>query len=93
MSDAAAKALIRLPVGIAGTDGPTRMECEGITVAEALFDCVTREPRLKQRIFREDGSVWVGVFVNGRNVRQGAGLATKLNDGDEIRLLPPIAGG
>ncbi len=36
--------------------------------------------------------MWVGVFVNGRNVRQGDGLATRLNDGDEIRLLPPIAG-
>lgn len=69
------------------------MECEGRTVAEALADCVAKEPRLRARIFREDGTVWVGVFVNGRNVRQGGGLETGLNDGDEIRLLPPIAGG
>ncbi len=69
------------------------MECEGRDVAEALADCVAREPRLRARIFREDGSVWVGVFVNGRNVRQGEGLATLLKDGDEIRLLPPIGGG
>jgi len=88
-----ARAVIRLPVGIAGADGPARMECEGSTVAEALGDCVTREPRLESRIFRDDGSVWVGVFVNGRNVRQGDGLTTVLSDGDEIRLLPPIAGG
>ena len=88
-----ARAFIKLPVGIAGADGPTGMECEGATVAEALADCVTREPRLKSRIFRDDGSVWVGVFVNGRNARQGAGLDTALKDGDEIRLLPPIAGG
>ena len=87
------KALIRLPVGIAGADGPARMECEGTTVAEALADCVAREPRLKARIFRDDGTVWVGVFVNGRNIRQGEGLATALDEGDEIRLLPPIAGG
>ena len=88
-----ARALIRLPVGIAGPGGPTRMRCEGSTVAEALADCVGREPRLRSRIFRDDGSVWVGVFVNGRNARQGEGLETVLNDGDEIRLLPPIAGG
>ena len=69
------------------------MECEGGTVAEALADCVSRTPRLRSRIFREDGSVWVGVFVNGRNVRQREGLDTILADGDEIRLLPPIAGG
>lgn len=88
-----AKALIRLPVGIVGADGPARMECEGTTVAEALADCVARQPRLKTRIFRDDGSVWVGVFVNGRNARQAGGLTAPLTDGDEIRLLPPIAGG
>jgi MoaD family protein len=69
------------------------MECRGRTVAEALADCVAREPRFKERIFREDGTVWVGVFLNGRNVRQTGGLEQALGDGDEIRLLPPIAGG
>jgi molybdopterin converting factor small subunit len=88
-----AKALIRLPVGVAGADGPTRMECHGATVAEVLADCVAKEPRLKTRIFREDGTVWVGVFVNGRNMRLISGLETCIEDGDEIRLLPPIAGG
>jgi sulfur-carrier protein len=88
-----AKASIKLPPGIAGKDGPATMECEGRDVAEALADCVAREPRLKARIFREDGSVWVGVFLNGRNIRQAGGLDISLADGDEIRLLPPIAGG
>jgi len=48
---------------------------------------------LKPRIFRDDGSVWVGVFVNGSNVRQAGGFETPLHDGDELRLLPPIGGG
>lgn len=88
-----ARALVRLPVGIAGDGGPKVMECEASTVGEALDDCVVREPRLKTRIFRDDGSVWVGVFLNGKNVRQAGGLASPLADGDEIRILPPIAGG
>jgi molybdopterin synthase sulfur carrier subunit len=88
-----ARASIRLPVGIAGADGSTRLECEGATVGDALADCVAREPRLRKRIFRDDGALWVGVFLNGKNVRHGAGLDTLLGDGDEIRILPPIAGG
>jgi molybdopterin converting factor small subunit len=88
-----ARAVIKLPPGIAGAEGPAVLECEGRDVGEALADCVAREPRLRSRIFRDDGSVWVGVFLNGRNVRQADGLATPLSDGDQIRLLPPIAGG
>jgi MoaD family protein len=84
---------MKLPVGLVEGANPAGVECEGRTVAEALADCVARDPRLKSRIFRADGGVWVGVFVNGRNIRQREGLDTPLADGDEIRLLPPIGGG
>ena len=84
---------IKLPPGLAGAAGTSRLECRGDTVGEALADCVDREPRLRSRVFREDGTVWVGVFLNGRNVRQGGGLDTPLAEGDEIRIMPPIAGG
>jgi molybdopterin synthase sulfur carrier subunit len=88
-----ARAHIKLPVGLVGADGPRELHCEGATVGEALADCVARDPRLKPRIFREDGGVWVGIFLNGRNVRSVDGMETVLADGDEIRLMPPIAGG
>jgi len=88
-----ASARIKLPVGLVGTDGPRELECNGATVGEALQDCVAKDPRLKPRIFREDGGVWVGIFVNGRNIRSIDGMETVLRDGDEIRLMPPIAGG
>jgi MoaD family protein len=88
-----AHARIKLPVGLVGVDGPRELECDGATVGEALLDCVAKDPRLKPRIFREDGGVWVGIFVNGRNIRSVDGMDTALRDGDEIRLMPPIAGG
>jgi molybdopterin synthase sulfur carrier subunit len=88
-----ARASIKLPVGIAGPGGPSCLECEGATVAEALTDCVVKEPRLRTRIFKEDGTVWVGVFLNGKHVRQTGGLASPLSDGDELRIMPPLGGG
>jgi molybdopterin synthase sulfur carrier subunit len=88
-----AQVFMRLPVGIAGGAGGTRLECEGSTVQEALADCVTKEPLLRSRIFREDGTVWVGVFLNGKHVRQSGGLASSLADGDELRIMPPLGGG
>ena len=88
-----AKVFVKLPVGLVGPGGPARLECEGATVGEALAACMAIEPRLRGRVFREDGSLWVGVFLNGRNIRQKDGLDSTLSDGDELRVLPPIAGG
>jgi molybdopterin synthase sulfur carrier subunit len=87
------KALVKLPVGMAYGDGLTEVECEGATVGEVLHEVVAVEPRLKARIFNEDGSIWVGVFVNGRNMRQLQALDTPIADGDKIMVVPPISGG
>jgi molybdopterin converting factor small subunit len=83
-----AKAFVNLPIGVALSGMPTLMECEGVTVAEALADCVAKEPRLKGRIFRNDGAPVVGISVNGRDVPPDAGPVTAIEDGDEIRLIP-----
>jgi molybdopterin converting factor small subunit len=85
-----AKVRVSLPVGVVLPGLPPLMECEGATVAEALADCTAKQPRLKTRIFRQDGTPWVGVILNGRNVTTETAL-TAVEDGDEIRLLP-IAG-
>jgi molybdopterin converting factor small subunit len=84
-----AKVLVKLPLGVSLPGMPTVMECEGATVAEALADCVAKEPRLTGRIFRRDGTPWVGLSVNGRAVPPGSEPGTVIEDGDEIRLLPP----
>lgn len=85
-----AKVLVKLPLGVALSGMPTLMECEGATVAEALADCVAKEPRLEKRIFRPDGTPWVGVFVNGCHMPPEAGLVTTIEDGDLIGLIPAV---
>lgn len=51
-----AKVTMKLPVGLTYPDGQKEVECEGATVGAALASVVSGEPRLKSRIFREDGA-------------------------------------
>lgn len=88
-----ARVHMRLPVGLVYPDGQKEVECEGATVAEALEDVLQREPRLRPRVYREDGKLFVGVFLNQQNVRMLQGMETVLSDGDELRIMPPISGG
>jgi molybdopterin converting factor small subunit len=88
-----ARAVIKLPVGLAYPDGQRELECHGATVGELIEDCLAREPRLRPRVFREDGKLWVGIFLNNRNVRQMQAMETAVEDGDVLTLMPPIAGG
>jgi len=85
-----AKVLVRLPLGVSLPGMPTLMECEGATVADALADCIAKEPRLKGRVFRHDGTPLAGLSVNGSTVLPKTVLFATLEDGDEIRLVPGV---
>ena len=84
---------VKLPVGMTTADGRREVECDAATVGEALEQAVAAEPRLKPRIFRDDGRMWAGVFLNGRNINAREGLGTVLEDGDTMKVVPPISGG
>ena len=88
-----AKATLNAPEGITYPAGRLEFACEADTVGEALQQLVGEEPRLKPRIFGDRGQLWVGVFVNGQDIRQLQRLETPLADGDEIKLVPSIGGG
>ncbi len=87
-----AKVRVKLPLGVTYPDPQKELECEGGTVEEALTAAIAAEPRLEPRIYK-DGRLYVGVFVNDRNIAHLGGLTAPLSDGDVIRVLPPIAGG
>ncbi|MBN2204592.1 MAG: MoaD/ThiS family protein [Thermoleophilia bacterium] len=88
-----ARVSVKLPVGMTTADGRREVECDAATVGEALGQAVAVEPRLKPRIFRDDGRMWAGVFLNGRNINAREGIATVLEDGDTMKVVPPISGG
>jgi sulfur-carrier protein len=87
-----ARVRVKLPLGVTYPEPQKELECEGATVGEAIGAAIDAEPRLEPRIYK-DGKLYVGVFVNDRNMRALGGFDAPLSDGDVIRVLPPIAGG
>ena len=67
---------------------------EGSSVGEALDAVYARFEGLRDRI-TEDGELrrFVNVYVGGEDIRFGSGLETPVKDGDEITILPAVAGG
>jgi sulfur-carrier protein len=76
------------------TDGEAVAEVEGSTVGEVLDSLYERYAELRSRI-AEDGGLrrFVNVYVGGEDIRFLSGLETPVSDGDEVTILPAVAGG
>jgi molybdopterin synthase sulfur carrier subunit len=76
------------------TGGEGELEVEGSTVGEALDAVFAQHEDLRERI-TEDGGLrrFVNVYVSGEDIRFRDGLETEVNDGDEVTILPAVAGG
>ena len=87
--------IIRIPGSLSDWfDGKDETLCEGQTVGECFDDLGKRYPVFRDQVLPEsDESSSVLVFVNGDNIRSMEGLATVVNDGDEISIIPLAAGG
>jgi molybdopterin synthase sulfur carrier subunit len=86
---------IKIPAQLrAVTDGEGELEVEGETVGEALDAVFEEHDDLRERI-TEDGGLrrFVNVYVSGEDIRFRDGLETELSDGDEVTILPAVAGG
>ena len=65
------------------------------TIADAINELQTRFPGIKERLIDESGAVrrFVNVYVNEEDIRFLQNQDTPLKDGDEISIIPAIAGG
>ena len=83
------------PVLRAQAGNQKRVDVTGATVGEALDALLVQFPDLREQLFSGDGSLnrFVNVYVNGRDVRYEQELATPVGEGDEVILLPAMAGG
>ena len=77
------------------TAGAESVEGSGDTVGALMDDLEGRHPGLKERICDEQGMVrrFVNLYVNGDDIRFLQKLDTQVKDGDEISIVPAIAGG
>ena len=91
-----ARARVHLPLALREEAGGARsVEVDCMRVADALAALVARHPTLRRHLFDESGSLrpHVNVFVNDADVRERDRLNTRVSEGDEIHVVPSIAGG
>ncbi|MET7382473.1 MoaD/ThiS family protein [Streptomyces sp. NPDC005526] len=76
------------------TDGQKAVEGTGDTLADLFADLETRHPGIQARIV-DGGQLrrFVNVYLNDEDVRFLDGITTKLADGDNVTILPAVAGG
>jgi molybdopterin synthase sulfur carrier subunit len=88
--------VVKIPTQLRNLTGnEAEAEVDGVSsVGEALDALYDRFDGLRDRI-TEDGELrrFVNVYVGGEDIRFGDGLETPVSDGDEITILPAVAGG
>jgi molybdopterin synthase sulfur carrier subunit len=86
---------VKIPTQLrAATEGESKATVDGATVGEVLDSLYERYGELRSRI-AEDGGLrrFVNVYVDGEDIRFLEGLDTQVKDGDEVTILPAVAGG
>jgi MoaD family protein len=87
---------VKIPTVLrAQADGNASVSVDGATVGEVFSTLVDRFPGLRQNLLGDDGGMhkFVNVFVNDDDIRYLDRFDTKVSDGDEIAILPAVAGG
>ncbi len=78
------------------TDGMDYIEVRAADLKVLLLEIARRHPRLASALLREDGTVnesLYHLYVNGDDVRELGGPATRLRPGDEVHIIMAMAGG
>jgi molybdopterin converting factor small subunit len=76
------------------TKGEKTVSAEGSTLAEVITDLDSRYTGLGDRLIK-NGALhrFVNIYVNDEDVRFTGGLETAVGEGDNVTILPAVAGG
>lgn len=77
------------------TNGADEVDAQGSNVRTLVDDLENKYPGIKERICDETGKIrrFVNVYVNGDDIRFLQNMETALKEGDNISIVPAIAGG
>tara|TARA_B100000686_G_C16770336_1_gene964674 strand:- start:674 stop:955 length:282 start_codon:yes stop_codon:yes gene_type:complete len=87
---------VRIPTPLRRvTDGKDRLEVDATTIGGGIDQMEQEFPGIKERLVDEQGELkeFVNVYTNGEDIRFLDGLDTQLKDGDEVSIVPAVAGG
>ena len=76
------------------TDGQKAVDARGDNLAGLIDDLESNHPGIRERLLDgEDLRRFVNVYINDEDVRFIGGLEAPLSDGDQVTVLPAVAGG
>ena len=88
--------LIRIPTPLRKvTNGQDKVEVEAGNLGEIIERMESDYPGFKERLVDEDGELryFVNIYLNGEDVRFLQGMETTTKTGDELSIVPAVAGG
>ena len=77
------------------TGNQSSVSAEGGTVSSVIDSLDGQFPGIRERLCEEDGELrhFVNIYVNGEDVRYLDGLGSAVSAGDEVSIVPAVAGG
>ena len=88
--------LVRIPTPLRRmTGGLDKVEMTESNLVDMIDNLESSYPGFKERLIDENGELryFVNIYVNGEDVRFMDGLSTSTKAGDEISIVPAVAGG
>jgi molybdopterin converting factor small subunit len=86
---------LHLPAILAKLADARAIDASGATVGEVVADVAARYPALGPRLRDANGEpyAFVTFYLNDEDIRFHGGFAARVGDGDEVTVVPAIAGG
>ena len=87
---------VRIPTPLRSiTKGAAEVQAQGGTVADVVEDLERQFPGIRERLVDEGGELrrFVNIYVNEEDIRFLDGKKTALKTGDQVSIVPAIAGG